>query len=353
MTTARDLYVRVREAQVAVLDLVTIQLGRRLGLYAAMPADDITPAELADTTGLNERMVREWLEQQAVTGLIELRDTGGEPEQWRYRLPEATREALLDADSIDFTSPMVEDILRVPTRIADLETAFRDGTGLHQPYHWVEGRPDGSRPLYLQLLGSEWFPAVPDLHERLSATPPARIADIGVGSGWSSIAIAQSYPKVVIDGFDLDEIAIGYARKHAEAAGVDDRVTFFAGDVTEFDTSGRYDVVTIFEALHDLSQPVPVLAQLRETLKDGGSVIVADERVPDEIVAPGTPLHRMHYGWSVLNCLPAAMTDPEAAATGAVMRINTLRKYATEAGYTDVEVLPIDHDEFVFYRLSP
>ena len=353
MTSARDLYLRVREASVAVLDLVTVQLGRRLGLYAAMPAGDITPAELADRTGLDARMVREWLEQQAVTGFVELRDTGGDPDQWRYRLPDATREALLDADSIDFTAPMVEDVLRVPTRVAELETAFREGTGLEQPYHWVEGRPDGSRPLYLNLLGSEWFPAVPDLHERLSAQPPARIADIGVGSGWSSLAMAQAYPDVVIDGFDLDEIAIGYARKHVEAAGVDDRVTFFAGDVTEFDTSGRYDLVTIFEALHDLSQPVPVLAQLRETLKDGGSVVVADERVPDEIVAPGTMMQRMHYGWSVLNCLPAAMTDPKAAGTGAVMRIATLRRYATEAGYSHVEVLPIDHDEFVFYRLRP
>lgn len=353
MTTARDLYLRAREASVAVLDLVTVQLGLRLGLYAAMPDGDITPAELADRTGLNDRMVREWLEQQAVTGFVELRDTSGEPEQWRYLLPDATREALLDADSIDFTAPVVEDVLRVPTRVAELETAFRDGTGLQQPYHWVEGRPDASRPLYLQLLGSEWFPAVPDLHQRLSSAPPARIADIGVGSGWSSIALAQTYPQAVVDGFDLDEIAIGYARKHTEEAGLGHRVTFFAGDVTEFDTTGRYDLVTIFEALHDLSQPVRVLGQLRETLKDGGSVIIADERVPDEIVAPGTVLERTHYGWSVLNCLPAAMTDPDAAATGAVMRIGTLRKYATEAGYAEVEVLPIDHDEYVFYRLRP
>lgn len=353
MTTSRELYVRIREAQVAVLDLISVQLGRRLGLYAAMTADQITPAELAERTGLNQRMVREWLEQQSVTGFVELLDSSGDPDEWRYRLPDATREAFIDSGSLDFAAPMVDDVLRVPSRIDDLEGAFRTGTGLHQPYHWVDGRPDGSRTLYLELLGTEWFPSVPDLHKRLSSAPPARIADIGVGSGWSSIAMAQTYPDVRVDGYDLDEIAIGYAEQHARAAGLSDRVTFLAGDVTKFDTSGRYDLVTIFEALHDLSQPVPVLAQLRATLAEGGSVIVADERVPDEIVAPGDVLQRMHHGWSVLNCLPAAMTDPDAAGTGAVMRLGILRRYAEQAGYTTVEVLPIEHDELRFYRLLP
>jgi SAM-dependent methyltransferase len=158
---------------------------------------------------------------------------------------------------------------------------------------------------------------------------------------------------VLVDGYDLDELAIGYAQQHARDAGLDDRVTFLAGDVTKFDTSGRYDLVTIFEALHDLSQPVAVLAQLRATLAEGGSVLVADERVPDQIVAPGTVLDRAHYGWSVPNCLPAVMTDPDSAETGTVMRIDTLRRYAAEAGYSAVDVLPIEHDEWRFYRLHP
>ena len=155
---------------------------------------------------------------------------------------------------------MTDEVLRVPGRIGDLEEAFRTGTGMHQPYHWVEGRSDGTRSMFLKLLGSEWLPAVPELHERLSSAPPARIADVGVGSGWSSIAMARAYPDVLVDGYDLDELAIGYAQKHARDAGLGDRVTFLAGDVTKFDTSGRYDLVTIFEALHDLSQPVAVLA---------------------------------------------------------------------------------------------
>jgi SAM-dependent methyltransferase len=354
MTTSRELYVRIREASVGVLDLISIQLGRRLGLYAALGVDDeVTASELADRTHLNARMVREWLEQQAVTGFVDLVSSDGEPDQWLYRMPDATREAFTDPDSLSFAAPMADDVLRVPARVDDLEEAFRTGTGLHQPYHWVEGRPDGTRSMFLKLLGSEWLPSVPELHQRLSSAPAARIADIGVGSGWSSIAMAQAYPQVLVDGYDLDEIAIGYAQQHARDAGVHGRVSFLAGDVTRFDTSGRYDLVTIFEALHDLSQPIAVLAQLRATLAEGGSVLVADERVPDQIVAPGTVLERAHYGWSVLNCLPAAMTDPDSAETGAVMRVDTLRRYAAKAGYSTVDVLPIDHDEWRFYRLHP
>jgi hypothetical protein len=114
VTTSRGLYLRIREASVGVLDLISIQLGRRLGLYAAMAAGEPTAAELADRTGLNARMVREWLEQQAVTGFVELVSTDGEPDQWRYRLPDATREAFTDPDSLSFAAPMADDVLRVP-----------------------------------------------------------------------------------------------------------------------------------------------------------------------------------------------------------------------------------------------
>ncbi|HZO65337.1 MAG TPA: class I SAM-dependent methyltransferase [Kribbellaceae bacterium] len=353
-TAAGDLYARIRASSTATLDLMTIQLGRRLGLYDAL-ADGmpVTAPDLAERTGLNERMVREWLEQQAVTGFVDLADATVAPEQRRYSLPDASRQAFCDADSLSFAAPMADDVLRTTGRIADLEQAFRTGTGLNKPYHWEEGRPDGSRAWFLQLLGTAWFPAVPDLHERLSAQPPARIADIGVGSGWSSIAMAQSYPDVLVDGYDLDELAIGYAQQHARDAGLDDRVRFVAGDATSFDTVGRYDLVTVFEALHDLSYPVAVLSQLRGLLADSGTVLIADERVPDQIVAPGTELDRHHYGWSVLNCLPAVMTEPDSAATGAVMRIGTLRRYAEEAGFDEVEVLPIEHHEWRFYRLRP
>ena len=351
-TAAGDLSERVRQAAAGTMDLMSIWLGNRLGLYDALSAGACSAAELADRTGTNRRMVREWLEQQAVTGFLQLEPVADEPER-RYRLAPGAAEAFTDADSFSYAVPPALDLLNAVGFLPALEETFRTGRGLEQAYGWVEGRPDGNRPRFLRRLGTEWLPAVPEVHRRLSSEPPARIADIGVGSGWSSIAMALAYPRVRVDGFDLDEVAIGFARKHAEQAGVADRVSFRAVDVATLEPADRYDLVTMFEALHDLSQPVVLLDLLRGLLTEGGCVIVADERVPSEYAAPGTDFDRYTYGWSVISCLPASLTDPSSRATGAVMRPDTLRDYALEAGYTGVEVLPVDDYEWRFYRLIP
>jgi 2-polyprenyl-3-methyl-5-hydroxy-6-metoxy-1,4-benzoquinol methylase len=220
-------------------------------------------------------------------------------------------------------------------------------------YGWQEGRPDANRPRYLRLLGSEWLPAIPHVHARLSSDPPARVADLGVGSGWSSIAMARAYPRIHVDGFDLDAVAIGFAAAHAAEFGVDDRVTFLARDASDHEFAHRYDLVTVFEALHDLSRPVEALRAVRGMLAEGGSLVVADERVPESFQAPGSDFDRYIYGWSVMSCLPASMTDPQSAATGAVMRPDTLRAYARDAGFERVEILPIESFEWRFYRLVP
>lgn len=117
--------------------------------------------------------------------------------------------------------------------------------------------------------------------------------------------------------------------------------------------TGRYDLVTIFESLHDMSRPVEVLAKARGLLAPGGSVLVMDERVAEEFAAPGDAIERLMYGFSVLCCLPVGLADRPSAATGTVMRPATLRRYAEEAGLARVEILPIEHEMFRFYRLCP
>jgi hypothetical protein len=128
-------------------------------------------------------------------------------------------------------------------------------------------------------------------------------------------------------------------------------VTFSVADVSDLRASGEYDLVTIFEALHDMSRPVNALKVAREMLTDGGVLLVVDEFVDDEFTAPASDRERYNYGWSVVSCLPGAMGDPQTAATGAVMRPSMLRRYAIEAGFRDVEILPIETDYWRFYRL--
>jgi len=180
----------------------------------------------------------------------------------------------------------------------------------------------------------------------------ARVADIGMGLGWSSIAIAQAYPKVRVDGFDLDEASVRAARANAEASGVADRVAFHVRDAGEADLASRYDFALAVECIHDMPNPVAVLRAMRRLVGEGGPVLIVDEKVADRFTAPGDDVERYMYGFSILHCLPVAMTEQPSAATGTVIREATMRRYAEEAGFQAVEVLPIEHDFFRFYHLT-
>lgn len=183
--------------------------------------------------------------------------------------------------------------------------------------------------------------------------PPARVADVACGAGRSSIALARACPRVRVDGFDLDEYSVGLARENLAGTGLTDRVSFAVRDAGNSTFSGSYDLVTMFEALHDMPRPVEVLRNLRGLLAEGGTVLLADERAADTFAAPGGEVERLLYGWSVLQCLPVGMSEQPSAATGTVMRAETLRRYVAKAGFTEVEVLPIENDFWRFYRLLP
>jgi hypothetical protein len=156
---------------------------------------------------------------------------------------------------------------------------------------------------------------------------------------------------VTVDGLDLDEASVELARRNLEGTGVEDRVTFQHRDAGDRELAGSYQLVTVFEALHDMSQPVEVLRALRGLVAEDGAVIVMDERVADAFTAPGDEIERLMYTYSILCCLPVGLADTPSAGTGTVMRADTVRRYATEAGFTEVEVLPIEHDFFRLYRL--
>jgi 2-polyprenyl-3-methyl-5-hydroxy-6-metoxy-1,4-benzoquinol methylase len=183
------------------------------------------------------------------------------------------------------------------------------------------------------------------------------VADLGCGGGWSSIAIALAYPGVTVDGFDVDAPSIDMARRHAAEAGVDDRVRFHHADGTALpdgdDDAGDYAAVFAFECVHDLADPVSFLATMGRLAGDDGAVIVMDERTEERFTAPGSELERLFYGYSLTFCLPDGLSRRPSVGTGTVMRPDTLAAYAKEAGFSATEVLPVEHDFFRFYRLSP
>jgi 2-polyprenyl-3-methyl-5-hydroxy-6-metoxy-1,4-benzoquinol methylase len=336
------------------LELYTVYLGERLGLYRALAdGGPATSSELAGRTGTVERYAREWLEHHAASGLLAVDDPAAGPLARRYRLPAGHLPVLADPEDVRYAAYKGVELVRAARPLPDLVEAFRRG-GAPPPLPWEpEGRAEFNRALFVNLLGTEWLPAIGEVDRRLRARPPARIADVGCGTGWSSIAMASAYPLVTVDGFDLDPDVIAAATDNARQSGLAGRVRFSVLDAADPDLPARYDLVTIFEALHDMAHPVEALAAARGMLTDGGSVVIADEPVADEFTTAASEMERYAYGWSVVSCLPGAMGDPGTAATGAVMRPSTLAGYAQSAGFARTEALPVESDVWRFYRLVP
>lgn len=333
----------------------TIYLGVRMGLYKALTGQRaLTSLELAARTGTSERYVREWLEEQAVAGILEVDDETASAQQRRYRLSAARAEVLTDRESTSYLAPIAQAAVGVTHPLDAIETAFRTGGGVSFADYGedlIHGVSELNRPMFVHQLGQEYLPVVTDIHRRLSADPPARVADIGCGTGWSSIGMAQAYPKISVDGFDLDHGSIQDARRNAEQAGLSARVRFENRDAADPSLAGPYDLVTAFECIHDMSDPVGVLTNMRRLAGQSGSVIVMDERTKDRFSGDWHPIEHLLYGFSIMGCLPAGMNHKPSAATGTVMRAGTLRDYARKAGFCDVETLPIENVFFRYYRL--
>ena len=342
---------RLLDATTGALELFGVYLGDRLGLYEALRSSGpLTSAELASTAGIAPRYAREWLEQQAVAGVLEAE--GDDAEDRRFRLPEAHVGVLADPTSVEHLAPFARMLVGVAGVLDDVAAAYRSGGGV--PYvrygaDFRSGQGDINRPAFSTALVDEWVPALGggSVARRLAAG--GRVADLGCGQGWSSIAVARAYPEAEVWGIDGDVASIEDARERAAAAGV--AVRFEAVDAAELGASGPFDAILCLEMLHDLARPVDVLAAARGALGADGAVLVADEAVAPSFTAPGDQLERMMYGWSIVHCLPAAMAEQPSAAIGTVIREDTVRALAHDAGFSSVEVLPVDGGFFRLYEL--
>lgn len=344
---------RLFAAAIDTLEIASVHVGGRLGFYRALGHGDATPGELAARTGTAERYVREWLEQQAVAGFLTVDDPDAEPGERRYRLPAAHRPVFVDEEDLAFLTPLASLAIGVCGPMEPLLQAYRSGGGVaYEAYDVHEAIGAINRPQFVNLV-ADWLAAIPEVDARLRAQPPARVADLACGTAWSSIAIARAYPGVTVDAIDADAESIETARVNVAAAGLADRVRSIVHDASAPELGGRYDLVTIFEALHDMNHPVEALRAARASLADGGSVVIADERVAERFTAPGDELERFNYGWSVLHCLAVGLLDEDSAGTGTVIRPDTVRAYGAAAGFDRVDVLPIEHDFWRFYRLVP
>jgi SAM-dependent methyltransferase len=351
MTTPLD--ERLVESSTAALELYGVHLGRALGLYAAL-ADrgPLTAAELAHTAGIDDRYAREWLEQQAVAAYLVVDEPRESAERRRFALPADHVGVLVDADDPAHFAPLADMVAGIGHALPEVIEAYRTGAGV--PYrrygeHFRRGQGGINRPAFTHDLTGSWLPALPDLHAAL-ARPGARIADLGCGLGFSTIALAAAYPDAEVVGIDADPPSVDEARELARQAGV--RVHYVAADAAEVGAHGPFEAVFILEALHDMARPVDALLAAQKSLADGGCVVVVDERVQAEFTAPGDLVERMMYGWSISHCLPTQRAEEPSAAIGTVLRASHVAALAQEAGFAHVEETDIDAGFFRVYRLT-
>ena len=352
--TAEQFADKVFQAALGTMETLNLYLGDRLGWFDALAAAPATAAELAERTKTQPRYAIEWLEMQAVYGnLTVLDDGGGDRLQRRYALPPGAAEVLTDRRSLSYLGALPRMFAAVGGQLNHLVEAYRNGGGVS----WAQ-LGDNARDSQA-ALNRPWFesalaPAlasVPEINAVL-ARDGARIADIGCGAGWSTIALAQAYPTAAVVGVDVDEPSVRAANANAEAAGVADRASFTVAQGETLSELGPFDAAFAFECLHDMPRPVEVLAAIHDAVRSEGVVVIMDEAVADEFIAPGDPVEQAMYGYSTLICLPDGLSSTPSAGTGTVLRRPILTDYATRAGFASVDLLPIeDFAFFRFYRL--
>ncbi len=339
---------RLVEATTGALELFGVHLGVRLGLYEALRGSPRTAPELADATGIAPRYAREWLEQQAVAGVLTVDDASAPADERRFALPDGHVGALVDPVALDHVAPLAGLVVGIAAVLDEVEQAYRTGGGV--PYsrygrHFRAGQGAVNRPAFTSALVEEWLPALGPAAERLAAG--GRLVDIACGQGWSTAAVAHAFPSADVLGIDSDPASVDDARAidgHGARFECRDAATLSADSV---------DVALLLEALHDLARPVEVLAAVRRALTAEGVVLVADEAVAPSFTAPGDGIERMMYGWSITHCLPASLVEAGSAGIGTAIREQTVRELALRAGFSAVEVLDVDGGFFRLYALRP
>jgi SAM-dependent methyltransferase len=314
----------------ATLNTALVVMGDRLGLYRALAgAGPLAPAELAERAGVSERYVREWLNAQAAGGYVEYEADSG-----RYTLPPEQAVALTDETSPAYLPGFFQIALGSVADSPRIETAARTGAGVgwHEHVHDVhEGCERFFRPGYNANLVTSWLPALDGVVAKLEQG--ATVADVGCGHGASTILMATAFPRSTFVGFDYHDGSVATARGRAEAAGVADRVRFDVAPAQSY--AGRdYDLVTMFDCLHDMGDPVGAARHVRESLAPDGTWMIVEPFAGDRVEENLNPVGRAYYGFSTLLCTPASLSQEVGLALGAQAGEARIREVVERGGFT-------------------
>jgi 2-polyprenyl-3-methyl-5-hydroxy-6-metoxy-1,4-benzoquinol methylase len=303
-------------------------IGNRLGLYRALAEAPATPEQFAERTGYSLRYLTEWLRNQAAGQYVEYDPVTGE-----FSMTEEQAFCLADPNGPDMSS-MARIVLGYLRAEPQLTEAFRTGEGVGWHEHNEDvfvGCDAFYRAGYVAELVPNWIPALDGVDAKLAAG--ARVADVGCGLGTSSVLIAEAYPRTTIVGSDYHGASIELARKKAADAGVADRVTFEVATAQGF-TGGGYDLVAMFDCLHDMGDPLGAARRVREALAPDGTWLLVEPNASDKLEDNINTVGRLYYNGSMFLCVPNALSQEGGYALGAQAGETAIREIATEAGFT-------------------
>jgi 2-polyprenyl-3-methyl-5-hydroxy-6-metoxy-1,4-benzoquinol methylase len=316
----------------AAMNATLIRIGDELGLFRAMSdSQPVAAADVAARTNTHERYVREWLNAQAAGGIVTY-----DPESGRYALPPEHALALAFEDSPFTQAGLFEAITATGRAEERLIEAFRTGDGVgwgehhHGVFHGVERL---FAPAYRESLVRDWIPALDGVEDKLRRG--ARVADVGTGHGMPLILLAQAYPNATFDGYDDHPASIEVARRRAAEAGVEDRVRFQVAAASELPAAG-YDLVTCFDALHDMGDPAGAARRVREALASDGTWMVVEPLAGDRVEENFNPLGRLRYAFSTLLCTPASLSQDGRAGLGTLAGEARLAEAISDGGFRSV-----------------
>ncbi len=316
----------------AIISAPLMLIGEKLGLYKAMAhAGPLTSEEVAERSGAAERYVREWLRNQAAGGYVTY-----DPESDRYTLPDEHALALADEESPFYILGVYDLIASLYADEDQILEAFRSGEGMgwHQHDHRLfRGTERFFRPGYRAHLVTEWIPALDGVQEKLERG--AKVADVGCGHGASTILMAEAFPNSEFFGFDYHDASIERAREAAGDAGVGDRITFAVAAAKDY-PGGGYDLVCVFDCLHDMGDPVGASRHVHETLDSDGTWMIVEPFANDSLEENLNPVGRVFYGASTVICTPASLSQEVGLALGAQAGEARLTEVVEQGGFTHV-----------------
>lgn len=306
-----------------------VVIGEKLGLYKALASGPLSSAELAAKTQTDERYVREWLASQAAGGYVTYDEATN-----KFSLSQEQAFTLANEDSPAYLPGAFELALGSLAAVPRIADSFRTGAGMGWGEH-VDGVFHGCekffRPGYAANLVSAWIPALHDVKGKLEAG--ARVADVGCGKGASTLLMAQAFPKSKFFGFDYHDKSIEGARESARRAGVIDRTSFEVSGASGY-PGQNYDLVTVFDCLHDMGDPIGAAKHVRQSLAKDGTWMIVEPYANDQLKDNLNPVGRVYYSFSTLLCTPCSRSQEVGLCLGAQAGEKRIRDVVTAAGFT-------------------